>query len=83
MTLNGTASADPDGDPFTYSWAFVQRPSGSSAALVSANTAAPSFTVDQAGRYRARLTVSDGQLTGTDDVDITTVNVAPVAERRT
>ena len=26
-----------------------------------------------------RLTVSDGQLTSTDDVDVTTVNVAPVA----
>ena len=63
----------------TYSWAFVQRPSGSAAALLNANTASPSFTVDIAGRYRVRLTVNDGQVSGSDEVDVTTVNVPPVA----
>jgi uncharacterized repeat protein (TIGR01451 family) len=79
VSLNGTASADPDGDALTYSWAFVQRPSGSVASLVGAGTATPSFTIDRAGRYTVRLTVNDGQLPGTDDVDVITVNVAPVA----
>ena len=79
VSLNGTASSDPDGDAITYSWAFVQRPTGSVAALVNANTASPSFTVDIAGRYRVRLTVNDGQVSGSDEVDVTTVNVPPVA----
>jgi uncharacterized repeat protein (TIGR01451 family) len=79
VSLNGTASADPDGDPLTYSWAFVQRPSGSAATLVGTGTATPSFTIDRAGRYTVRLTANDGQLPGTDDVDVITVNVPPVA----
>ena len=79
VSLSGSASADPDGDAITYSWAFVQRPSGSAAALLNANTASPSFTVDIAGRYRVRLTVNDGQVSGSDEVDVTTVNVPPVA----
>ena len=79
VSLDGTASADPDGDPLTYSWAFVQRPSGSVATLAGAASATPSFTVDRAGRYTVRLTVNDGQVSGTDDVNVTTVNVAPSA----
>ena len=57
----------------------MQRPSGSAAILSAPGTAAPSFTTDMAGRYGVRFTVNDRRQTGTDDVDVTTVKVAPVA----
>ncbi|MCA1481804.1 PKD domain-containing protein, partial [Bradyrhizobium sp. NBAIM08] len=72
VALDGSASTDPDGAPLTYSWAFVQRPAGSTATLVNATTATPSFTTDRQGRFRLSLTVSDGQAAASDNVDITT-----------
>jgi hypothetical protein len=80
VTLNGVASSDPDGNPITYSWAFLSRPAGSAAVLGGVTTAAPAFTPDLIGVYEARLTVSDGQLSATDDVRVTVVaqNRSPV-----
>ncbi|HEY6912047.1 MAG TPA: PKD domain-containing protein [Myxococcales bacterium] len=61
VTLDGTASADPDLDDIVYRWSLVSRPVGSSAALSSASAAAPTFVPDRFGTYVAVLTVSDGQ----------------------
>ena len=79
VALNGSLSSDPDGDPLSYAWTFAQRPSGSNAVLQNAATVTPSFVVDRPGRYRITLTVGDGQASGADTVDVTTVNVPPVA----
>jgi hypothetical protein len=84
VTLNGTLSSDANGDPLTYAWAIVSRPSGSAAVLVSPATAAPGLTPDVAGSYVVELVVSDGQLASTPDRVIVTagaagVNLAPVA----
>ena len=44
VSLDGTDSYDPDGDPISsYSWTVVEIPSGSSAALDDATSATPSF----------------------------------------
>ena len=80
VSLTGAASGDPDGDSITYAWSLILRPAGSAAVLVNPTTATPSFVADVAGRYRAQLVVSDGQLNSlTDTVDVTTVNQSPTA----
>ena len=79
VALDGSRSSDPDGTVLSYAWTFVLRPSGSSAVILNPSEARASFTPDRSGRYRLNLTVSDGFTASSDLVDITTVNVPPVA----
>ena len=67
VTLDGTASTDPNGDPLTYSWCLKGKPEGSTAMLSGANTARPTFTPDIAGSYVLCLTVNDGKLGSASD----------------
>lgn len=62
ISLDGSASADPEGTALTYSWAFTTKPANSSATLTDASQAKPSFTADVAGDYVVSLTVNDGKL---------------------
>jgi hypothetical protein len=71
VTLNGSASADPNGLPLTYSWSFNSKPAGSAAALVAANTSAPTFIADLEGAYIIQLTVNNGTFSSTATVTIT------------
>jgi hypothetical protein len=75
-TLNGSGSSDEDHDTLTYTWVFVTKPSGSTAVILNATSAAASFTPDKSGQYTIRLTVSDGTDTDTDDIVITAEGVA-------
>ena len=88
VSLDGTASSDPDGDSLTYIWT---QTAGSSVTLSGGNTATPSFTApDVLGTTVSEvlsfeLTVSDGSASASATVDITVndvgigVNSPPVA----
>jgi hypothetical protein len=52
---------DVDRDRLTPTWELVAAPPGSAWTLTGTDTWTPSLTVDAAGPYRARLTVTDGR----------------------
>lgn len=61
ISLDGSASSDPDGDPLTYAWTVVSAPAGSSATLQNPTNNFAALTIDKAGDYVFGLTVSDGK----------------------
>ncbi|MGE3481883.1 MAG: PKD domain-containing protein, partial [Gammaproteobacteria bacterium] len=80
VLLDGTASADADGDPVGYLWVLAARPEQSVAGLDNAFIDRPAFYVDRPGTYEFDLIVDDGNLVSVPDrVVITTQNSRPVA----
>ena len=78
--LDGSGSADAEGDPLGFVWTLVEAPAGSLAALRHADTPHPEFDLDLAGDYRVELSVHDGQAASAPDwVLVTTDNAPPVA----
>ena len=75
VTLSGSGSSDPDGDPLSYSWT---QTAGPSVTLSGAGTVSASFTAPTTGsivNYTFQLTVDDGN--GGTDTDTVTVTVTP------
>lgn len=79
--LDGSGSADADGDPLDYSWRVISQPQGSTSTLINTGWPTPEIYLDRAGTYSIELTVSDGALDASDTVDIVAVtpNGAPTA----
>lgn len=71
VTLDGSGSSDVDEDPLTYSWEITTAPAGSAATITSADAATASFTPEVGGTYNILLTVSDGELSDTDEAVVT------------
>lgn len=79
ITLDGSKSFDPDGDPVTHQWS-LRVPSGSTATLADPSAAVTTFTADVRGRYEAWLVVMDAWGGSADSVAVTPENLPPVAD---
>ena len=83
VQLDGSSSSDVDGDSLTFTWSFISKPVGSSAALSDTQAVKPVFDVDVAGTYTVQLIVNDGTVNSAPDtVTISTENSAPVSQCR-
>lgn len=60
VTLDGSASRDPEGWSVQYKWTFISVPPGSTAVFNIAEAQKPRFTANVPGTYIASLVVNDG-----------------------
>lgn len=73
VTLDGTASNDPDGDKLTFNWSAPSGVKLNSLSLVQPAFIAPSVTEDT--KFTIKLIVNDGMInSNTDEVIITVKN---------
>jgi len=80
VTLDGSASSDPNGQSLTYQWDVVD-PGGNIVFLDNADSPNPTFSVDAPGEHIVTLVVNDGELDSEPDTAIiSTLNVAPLAD---
>ena len=67
ITLDGSASSDPDNDQLTYTW---RQPANQAIDLSSTNSAITTFSAAAAGTYTFTLTVDDGEFDASAEVQI-------------
>ncbi len=67
VALDGSGSADVDGDALTWSWSFTTVPAGSGATFSDPAAMDPTFVPDLPGLYVVQLVVHDGTLPSAPD----------------
>lgn len=78
VTLDGSGSAAVSALPLSYTWSFIEAPSGSTASLDDATAVMPTFVPDLPGAYVLELVASDGSATGLPD-RVTITSQPPIA----
>ena len=78
ITLDGSASSDPDSDNLDYTWS---QPDNQSIDLSSTSTASTTFIAANPGTYTFTLTVNDGAIDHSAEItlEIAQANRAPTA----
>ncbi|MHC4646257.1 MAG: PKD domain-containing protein [Planctomycetota bacterium] len=78
VSLDGSASCDPNGDPLTYQWRQIDGPA---VGLSDPNNVAPQFVPPDFGTYVFELVVNDGDTDSVPDtVSIVITNQMPKAD---
>jgi hypothetical protein len=61
VTIDGSDTTDPEGDPFGYSWSLAEIPTGSNSYLLGQLESATQVAVDAVGTFVVRLRATDNR----------------------
>ena len=79
VSLDGSASTDPENGPLTFSWVMTSKPQGSAATLDTPSAATARFTADREGVYQIELTVTDqAGISAVDTLTVTATDATPM-----